>query len=278
MNTEKTLTLHLGNIPQEVNRTEIAKYFTKFGSISQIQIPMKDKTKKVNMGFAFLRCENSKMINQILKEGHKHKLRNSPISVREYLGQQEINTKFDLSRDAEQMIYLENVPPLITNQDLFQFFSDFGEVVEAAAIRGLKRDRRIFYGYVRFGRTATICKIPKKQICINGETINWRRFRRKRSSENSPSKKKLMIHKNLQSGLEAGTKRSPMMEIGEIEYSKNERDRKCEKGRIDSFKLTVSIKAAEYEKTHNFCNLRLNRDFFPKICTRSLQKYDWRVW
>lgn len=175
MNLEKTLTVFLSKLPPTLTRDHLVNHFSAYGEIQRIQIPLTNTTGGVNKGYAFLQCKDRAMFDSVLQASHS--ICSTHIAAREYLDKEEVETIFNLTDNRPRTIYLENIPSDVSNRRLHGFFERFGEIEAASAVRGLKKHKDIFYGYVLFKKGSAISKLPKRKVKIGDHTILWKRFR-----------------------------------------------------------------------------------------------------
>ena len=74
--------LFLGGIPCQVSKNEIFTYFSKFGKIVDLCLPLKDRKNGVNKGYGFVTFENSDSAEVVVRNFEEHFLRGKWIEIK----------------------------------------------------------------------------------------------------------------------------------------------------------------------------------------------------
>lgn len=184
------LNVFIGNIPQSLVRKELKDYFEQLYKFERVQIPYDEETKK-NHGYLFVKCKNLQVYNKLLSSVHiiEHK----KLCIRPYY--EKIDKKKILNfKKSESIIFLENIGPNISNQDLYNAFSAFGQLIIAVAFKGHKKKKNEFWGYIQFEQNSSIDLLPQNYVQVKDLTIVWRRYKPNITNNNpqlSIDKKKL---------------------------------------------------------------------------------------
>ena len=72
--------LFIGALPSKLTFKEFREYFSQFGQVSDIFLPMKDKANKVNRGHGFVTFEDPESVRLILEAQDEHCLRDKLVS------------------------------------------------------------------------------------------------------------------------------------------------------------------------------------------------------
>lgn len=129
--TEKdddSVKLFIGQIPKDMDEDALRPYFADFGTIFELTI-IRDKTTKIHRGCAFLTYARKISALHAIQELHdKIKLPNAvnPLQVRPAESQAE----------RENKLFIGMLPKTVTEEDLENTFSQYGELREVHIIRG----------------------------------------------------------------------------------------------------------------------------------------------
>ena len=120
----KSTKVFVGGVPPDTNEDELNKYFSRFGMISKIDLPV-NKRKNAIKGFAFVTfCTPSsadRAVNCV-----SHVLRRKSMVVNPALTSSEASKKTK-SRQS-QKLFIRGIPRLASQYQIRSFFEQFGEV------------------------------------------------------------------------------------------------------------------------------------------------------
>lgn len=125
---DDSLKLFIGQIPKDMDEDTLRPYFSEFGNIFELTI-IRDKTTKIHRGCAFLTYSHKISALHAIQELHdKIKLPNAinPLQVRPAESQAE----------RENKLFIGMLPKTVTEEDLENTFSQYGELREVHIIRG----------------------------------------------------------------------------------------------------------------------------------------------
>lgn len=185
-NLPVNLNIFIGNLPLNLNRKQVRKYFQTKGDFERIQMPLDPKNHK-NKGYLYLKCKEPETFIKFLNM--EHSLNGVTLVLREYYELIDRQRMLDLQK-PKTIIFLKNISPELTNGDLLHHFKNYGEVKAAFSFKGQKEDKRVFTGFVQFQNEVSVWSLPTKTISIKGNTVTWRRFVRRREP-NAPNEKNL---------------------------------------------------------------------------------------
>lgn len=136
--------IHLGCLPASCSREQLLSYFGQFGRFRDAKVTRKSKA--LCSGDGWLICEDLASYDRVLKiknfEFAGRTIFCEPMLTGEQL--QEKNRLLSLRR-----IFVSNLPPHMEDHQIFEVFSQFGEVQNAYRIISLKNEKRPF-GFVTF--------------------------------------------------------------------------------------------------------------------------------
>jgi serine/threonine protein phosphatase PrpC len=155
----------------------------------------------ISRGFGFITLKNKEKIYDILRTSHfikgkeincklsipKEKLKNKIITNRKF--QNDINLTFSsfcLANKNSSPLYLRKMfvgglLPSFTKKDLFNYFSQFGEIEKGIIMTDKLTGKSRGFGFIIFNEKETIDKIMKKGNChiLNGKLIECKRVKPK---------------------------------------------------------------------------------------------------
>ena len=73
--------LFVGALPSKLTFKEFRDYFCKFGPITDIFLPMKDKLNKVNRGHGFVTFDDTESVRLVLESAEEHCIRDKLVSL-----------------------------------------------------------------------------------------------------------------------------------------------------------------------------------------------------
>ena len=228
----KNLNIFVNNVQKNINRCEAMAYFSEFGEIGRIQLPMNaEDGYETNKGYMYVKCKEASTYKKIL-EG-KHEKLGAQVTLRPYFEKGDIKRLFNLQK-SNTIIFLKDIPSFISNEELKSHFSKYGPVKAAYAIKGSKENKKMFFGYVQFKNEESIEKLPAKNITIQENLITWKKF---------SSKMKMVLVGNNDS-------KSPVI-----------RSKKRTQGLNKDFHRRVKMVRENLNQNHNFANLKYIRIF-----------------
>ena len=134
--------LFIGGIPHNTNQAELGAYFSNFGPVKDIQLPVHSRSGKLR-GFAFVEFVNKQSAALALSSG-QHVLRNKKMAVRPALSSQAAST---LTKKLQsRKIFAKGFPFNTSEQEISQLFSHFGGGVDRV-LMGNSSDRTQFRGF-----------------------------------------------------------------------------------------------------------------------------------
>ena len=183
--------LFIGGISIDIKREELENYFSKFGKINNIEIPIDKKTGR-GKGFAHIYFENKNSIDNILKK--EHIFDNKTIQVEKGLSKQEQKKK--LKNYSKYKIYVAKLPKNLTEEEFTEYFRTFGKVKRAYIVfDNITRKSRGF-GYVEFFNKESASKaLSYENHDLNGIKIIVNEMKLKKEQNKKSNNKKEKISK-----------------------------------------------------------------------------------
>jgi RNA recognition motif-containing protein len=79
---EKSKKIFIGGLPTKVKRKELLDYFSVFGKINDLCLPLKDNREKTNKGYGFITFEDSNAVEKVVNSQENHYLRGKMIEIK----------------------------------------------------------------------------------------------------------------------------------------------------------------------------------------------------
>ena len=163
--------IFVGGISQETTELDLYQYFSEFGCINSTRIVYDLRTKS-SKGFGFIEVHDKQTFNSILNF-NRHLIKGRIVDINRAIEQYE-ETPTEVIEKRSKKLYFRGVKPTTTENDLYGYFSTFGEVVKVYLIFNPHSGKSKCFGYVEFCslETAQIVhqyadhKIAGKKICI----------------------------------------------------------------------------------------------------------------
>jgi len=138
------LKIFVGGIPPDATEVEIQGYFSIFGKIKKVDLPLNKRSKKIK-GFAFVIFASQTSFEKAIQHGH-HLIRGKVVAVTKALGQEEASRQ---TRERQgQKLFLKGLPPMMTTFELRKLFEKFGEVEIALIPPTQRMEGNRAFGYV----------------------------------------------------------------------------------------------------------------------------------
>uniref|UniRef100_A0A8C5GQN1 RRM domain-containing protein n=1 Tax=Gouania willdenowi TaxID=441366 RepID=A0A8C5GQN1_GOUWI len=123
--------LFVGNIPHDVEKTELMEFFEQFGSVLDFKIISRGK----HPNFGFVVFNDSEPVQKILSKSEGRRMVRYP--------------------DAHQL-FVGNIPHDVEKPELMEFFEQFGSVLDFKII---SREKHPNFGFVVFNDSEPVQKI-----------------------------------------------------------------------------------------------------------------------
>lgn len=218
----KQYKVFLGSLHPSIQFYEIVYLLRKKGFDVELNRE-KSRTKK---RFCVLNLTSPEQYQALLTDRHKvHFIRDHKIEVEMFLeGDLQIPKNEDLMK---RKIYVGNLPRNISDQELQQFFSQYGSV-KAAYVKNRKSKKTFRFGFVEFFNKNSASKIMElKKVPFNGKNVFIKEFKSKKSSTTGQGKSlnKLKL-KNETQGSRSAKDKTAIFNFpqGMLQYFEIERD------------------------------------------------------
>ncbi|CAN1321958.1 Heterogeneous nuclear ribonucleoprotein 1 [Linum perenne] len=135
--------IFIGGLARETTTAEFVEHFGKYGEITDSVI-MKDRKTGQPRGFGFVTYADPSVVDQVIQDTHIIKDKQVEIKrtiPRGAAGSKDFRTK---------KIFVGGIPSAVTDDDLKEFFTQFGMVTEHQILRDHTTNRSRGFGFVTF--------------------------------------------------------------------------------------------------------------------------------
>jgi len=169
--------LFIGCLPQKISRKDIKDYFSKYGNIEKIHLEIK-KTADCHSHLinACLTCSSKAMAQKILAY-KPHNIQGCNLKVVPYMEESDLEKHINSFR--RRRLYLNHLPMVLSNEELFEVFSQYGQVNKAYTVPEKKKKCNWKKGYVIFEDKESLKQIPEEGVYWNGIILNWHSYESK---------------------------------------------------------------------------------------------------
>ncbi|KAL5112333.1 hypothetical protein TcWFU_006509 [Taenia crassiceps] len=153
--------LFVGGINHKTEEKSLRDYFSKYGEIVDVVV-MKDSHTGKPRGFGFITFKDASAVDAA-QNARPHTLDGKEIDTKRAMPREESSPEKD-----------------ITNEDLNEYFSTFGTIVEASVVMAKETNESRGFGFVTFDDTDAVDKIIKSMSAKLSVRKRWAGFDRAR--------------------------------------------------------------------------------------------------
>lgn len=164
---ENLIKLFVGGLNYVSLQSDIKSYFETFGKVLECTL-MIDKPSGKSRGYAFITIEDTvgKARQRIVNR--KHEINGKIVDVKFAVEGKEKEEMMD----SKKKIFVGGLDPTVNNDDLREYFSEFGDVKEAVVLFNSDRGVSRCFGFVTFEDKETVEKLVRDQnFSIKGKQI-----------------------------------------------------------------------------------------------------------
>lgn len=167
--------LYIGNIPKDLSEGEISTYFASISPHSEFTLVRVAKDQSNKAGFGFLKTGGHQEVKHILSS--EHFVNGHLLKCEEYSGSEEpAPVRNSLRR---RRLFIRNLKKNITDEEMFQFFSQYGELESAYSVKAHASTKSRSFGYVTFKQEEPALLLVKlARVTIKGIEISIHPFRK----------------------------------------------------------------------------------------------------
>lgn len=157
--------LFVGGLGRNISEKELKDYFCKYGEIENVSIKT-DVFTGQSRGFAFVLFKNAKSIDDLLNAGDH------------YIGNKKVDPKRVTVNPLYCKIFVGGLTSDITDQDIKDYFGQYGEIAELQAPFDKIKNQRKGFCFITFKSTDVVQEVLKvpKQV-INGKEIDVKKVK-----------------------------------------------------------------------------------------------------
>ncbi|OIT28370.1 PREDICTED: heterogeneous nuclear ribonucleoprotein 1-like [Nicotiana attenuata] len=169
--------LFVGGIAWETNEESFRKYFSRFGETTDCVIMM-DKVSGRPRGFGFVTFADPEVVNKVLEEDHI--IDGRMVEVKRTVPKEDMQVK---GAPKTKKIFVGGLPLSLTEDELKEYFSSYGYVLEHQIMLDRETGRSRGFGFVTFDSEHAIEKVLNNgrmhEIC--GKQVEIKRAEPKRA-------------------------------------------------------------------------------------------------
>lgn len=157
--------LFIGGLSRNTTDKELRDHFGKFGEIESISVKVDPHT-GVSRGFAFMVFTNPKTIDKLLASGEH------------YINKRKVDPKRVSKKPQHGKIFVGGLTPDITDEDIKNYFGQYGTIVELQAPFDKVKNQRKGFCFITFDSKEVVYKLLKtpKQT-INGKEVDVKKVK-----------------------------------------------------------------------------------------------------
>ncbi|EZA62008.1 RNA-binding protein squid [Ooceraea biroi] len=157
--------LFVGGLSRNTTDKELRDHFGKFGEIESISLKTDPHTGQ-SRGFAFMVFTNPKTIDKLLASGEH------------YINKRKVDPKRVSKKSQHGKIFVGGLTPEITDEDIKNYFGQYGTIVELQAPFDKVKNQRKGFCFITFDSKEVVYKLLKtpKQT-INGKEVDVKKVK-----------------------------------------------------------------------------------------------------
>jgi RNA recognition motif-containing protein len=118
-------TVFVGGIPGSISHRELSAYFTQFGKINCIELPIKKTTESVNSGYCYVTFASQSSKYAVLRI-RDHLIGSRRVTCKHYLNGSHLSAEIQSSN--ERKLFVKFIPGWVTENDFKAYFEQFGKL------------------------------------------------------------------------------------------------------------------------------------------------------
>ncbi|KAF8401011.1 hypothetical protein HHK36_014314 [Tetracentron sinense] len=145
--------IFIGGVSWETSEENFTKHFEKYGEITDSVI-MKDKHTRRPRGFGFVTFANPDAVDEVLKDDHV--IDGRTVEVKRTVPREDMQVKVG---SKTKKIFVGGIPTSFTEDELKEYFSSYGNIVEHQLMLDHSTGRSRGFGFVTFESEDTVEEI-----------------------------------------------------------------------------------------------------------------------
>lgn len=157
--------LFVGGLSRQTTDKELREYFSKFGEIESVTVKVDPFTGQ-SRGFAFIVFSDPQTIDKLLSAGDH------------YINKRQVDPKRVSKKAQHGKIFVGGLTPEISDEDIKEFFSQYGNVVEIQAPFDKQKNQRKGFCFITFETKDVVHKLLKTpKQCIKGKEVDVKKVK-----------------------------------------------------------------------------------------------------
>ncbi|KAF9617711.1 hypothetical protein IFM89_038211 [Coptis chinensis] len=136
--------IFVGGVSWDTTEENFTKHFEKYGEIIDSVI-MKEKHTRRPRGFGFITFSNPSVLDKVLED--EHIINGRTVEVKRTVPREDMEVK---GSQKTKKIFVGGIPPSITEDELKEYFSSYGNIVEQQIMLDHSSGRSRGFGFVTF--------------------------------------------------------------------------------------------------------------------------------
>lgn len=203
--------IFVGGLSWTTNEDALRAHFSTFGSIDEVMI-MRDKATGRSRGFAFVTFKDGDSVDRALQSPH-HQLDGRQIEAKRAIPKAEIASK-------TKKIFVGGVPHTVNDEQFREYFSRFGEIVEALIMRDRNTGKSRGFGFVTFANEDSVDKVfAVGPLQMQGKNVEVKKAEPKRPATTHSSSQGSMSMASPFPGAPAGSAAFPVFYAAPFPYA-----------------------------------------------------------
>ncbi|KAF8393612.1 hypothetical protein HHK36_021856 [Tetracentron sinense] len=169
--------IFVGGVSWETTEETFTEHFEKYGEITDSVI-MKDKNTRRPRGFGFVTFANPDVLDKVLEDNHV--INGRTVEVKRTVPREDMQDKVG---SKTKKIFVGGIPPSFTEDELKEYFSSYGNIVEHQIMLDHSTGRSRGFGFVTFESEDTVEEIISvgKTHELGGKQVEIKKAEPKRS-------------------------------------------------------------------------------------------------
>ena len=164
--------IFVGGIHAHINKEDLKQHFQKYGEITYIKLAINYKT-NCNKGYSFLTFKDLKSVNQIIDEP-------------QIIGGRKVDCKISLSgkhnkedkiKECKTKIFFKKLHTEVLDQELTDYFQQFGQIKNAYSIYDHGRKVRKGFGYIEFVNESSVARTLTQSHFFRGKKCEVEKYK-----------------------------------------------------------------------------------------------------
>ncbi|GAA0164726.1 RNA metabolism protein [Lithospermum erythrorhizon] len=173
--------IFIGGLAKDTTLDQFVKYFGNYGEITDSVI-MKDRHTGRPRGFGFITYADPSVVDAVIAETHI--INDKQVEIKRTIPQGAADSKDFTTKK----IFVGGIPPSLTEDEVKDFFSKYGKVVEHEIIRDHVTNRSRGFGFVVFDSEQVVDNllVDGNKIDMNGNQVEIKKAEPKKPSNPAP--------------------------------------------------------------------------------------------